>query len=48
MFTSPILSAIFVAIINEKAVRTPAAEKIKARVAKSTPNFVKNQNETIL
>jgi len=45
---SPILSAIFAAAINEKAVRTADAEKMYDNVIKSAPNRAKNQNETML
>ena len=45
---SPILSAIFAAAINEKAVRTPDTEKMYDKVVKSAPNRVKNQNDTML
>jgi hypothetical protein len=38
----------FAATRNENAVKTPAMEKIYDRVVNSTPNFVKNQKETIL
>jgi hypothetical protein len=48
VFISPILSASFAATRNENAVKTPAMEKIYDRVVNSTPNFVKNQKETIL
>ena len=48
MFINPILSAIFAAKKNEIAVMTPATEKIRDNVVRSTANFVKNQNDTIL
>src|ERR687886_759915 len=48
VFIKPILSASFAATKKEKAVRTPAMEKICDKVVNSTPNFVKNQKETIL
>src|SRR5579884_486540 len=48
VLTSPILSAILAATINENAVRAPAIEKIYDRVVRSAPNLVKNQKDTIL
>src|SRR5919199_5401250 len=48
VFIKPILAASLAATRNEKAVRTPAIEKIRDRVVNSTPNLVKNQNDTIL
>lgn len=48
MLINPTLSAIFAAKKNEIAVSTPATEKIIDKVVRSTSNFVKNQNATIL
>ena len=48
VFIKPILSASLAATRNEKAVKTPAMDKICERVVNSTPNFVKNQKDTIL
>lgn len=48
VFTRPILSAIFEAARKERAVSAPAIEKMYERAVSSTPNWVKNQNDTIL
>jgi hypothetical protein len=48
VFIKPILSASFAATRNENAVRMPAIEKMYDRVVNSTPNFAKNQKDTML
>src|SRR5437867_13401015 len=48
VLTRPILSAILAAARNEKAVRTPAIEKMYDKVVKLRPNLVKNQKATML
>ena len=48
VLTRPILSAILAAARNEKAVRTPAIEKMYDKVVKSRPNLVKNQKAMML